>query len=187
MRSLCLLLLLASTSSAADRGVRVTAPEKLFPPMKALVIVKAGEPGPGLAKHQPIASIDRYKETLKFSTEGPYDVWWQPKTGQPVRVLANLTLKDGEEREIKLADLLGIVTFRGDEQPRASLVTIAPQDDPGPGEKGHRAIQTAHEFRVDMVVPDGFYSLWITPENNGRPRKIIDRFRAQAGKSVQLD
>ena len=35
-----------------------------------------------------------------------------------------------------------------------------------------------------MVAPEGFYSLWITPANGGRPRKINDRLKVQAGKLV---
>ena len=124
---------------------------------------------------------------LSVSVPGAVDAWWLPKSGIAVKLMAGLTLKDGEVREIKVDDHLGTVNFRGDNQPRARLVTIASQDDPGPDEKGHVPIQTAADYRVDMVVPAGFYSLWITPDNGARPRKIIDRVRVLAGKSVQLD
>lgn len=180
-------LFLNSQALADERGLRFTATDRFFPAVKKIVVVKAGEPGPNAAKHQTIGAIEKYNETLKVPAEGPYDVWWQPKDGLAVRVIGGVKLKDGEVRTIKLDDHLGIVIVRGDKEPRVSLITIAPQDDPGVGEKGHIAIQTAKEFRVDMVVPDGIYSLWITPENGARPRKINDRFRVQAGKSVQLD
>jgi hypothetical protein len=62
----------------------------------------------------------------------PYEVWWQPKDGIAVKIIGGLTLKDGEQREIKVTDYLGVISFRGDGQPRAGLVTIAPQDDPVP-------------------------------------------------------
>ena len=138
-------------------------------------------------KHKALAVVASYKETAKLADSGPVDLWWLPKRGMAVKLMAGLTLKDGEAREIKIDDHLGIVNFRGDNQPRAGLVTIAAQDDPGPDEKGHVPIQTATDYRVDMVVPAGFYSLWITPDNGARPRKIIDRVRVLAGKPVQLD
>jgi hypothetical protein len=178
---------LAGIGSADDRGFWITTAENALPAMKSLIVVKAGEPGPGNAKHRPVAEIAKYKELLKVPDGGPVDVYWQGKNGLAVRALSAVKLKEGEVKEIKISDLVGVVNFRGDNQPRAALVTIAPQDDPGPDEKGHLAIQTAKDYRQDLVVPEGFYSLWITPESGARPRKIVDRFRVQAGKSVQLD
>ncbi len=180
------LTMLASAASAEHRITFSTA-DRLLPAVKTISVVKAGEPGPGAAKFKEVAETAKYKEPLKLPAEGPYDVWWQAKEGIAVRVVAGLKLKDGETCEIRVTDYLGVVNFRGDGQPRATLITIAPQDDPGPGEKGHRPIQTAKDFRVDMAVPEGFYSLWITPDNGARPRKVNDRFRVQAGRSVVLD
>jgi hypothetical protein len=185
--SLLALSILGNSALAAEHGLRFTAAENLLPPMKGISVVKAGEPGPGGPKYKAIAETSKYKETVKLPGDGPYDIWWQPKEGIAVRVIAGVKLKDGEEKEIKIDNYVGIVNVRGDGQPRAGLVTIAAQDAPGPDEKGHVAIQTAKDFRVDMVVPPGFYSLWITPDNGARPRKINDRFRVLAGKSVTLD
>jgi hypothetical protein len=180
-------IILGGTLAAEERSLRFTANERLFPPMKGIAIVKAGEPGPDAPKHRAIAVVAKYKETAKLPSEGPFDVWWQPKSGMAVRVTAGLTLRNDEVKEIKLDDYLGVVNVRGDGQPRVGLITIAPQDDPGPGEKGHVAVQTGKEFRADMVVPGGFFSVWITPENGARPRKIVDRVKVQAGKAEQLD
>jgi len=186
--ALCALItgVVASPASAAEYGMRFMANDG-FPAPKAIVVVKSGEPGPGAVKHRAVAEITKYTQTLKLPGDGPFDVYWQGKSGIAVRVVAGIKVKDGEVKEIKITDHLGIVNFRGDNQPRAALVTIAPQDDPGPDEKGHRPIQTAKDYREDMVVPDGFYSLWISPENGARPRKVNDRFRVQAGKTVTLD
>ena len=180
-------LLLFASIGYADYRLTITATERVLPIAKTIAVVKAGEPGPGTPKFKAVAEATKLNELIKVSAEGPYDVWWQPKDGIALKVAANVKLKDGEGHTIKLTDQLGVVTFRGDGQPRAALVTIAPQNDPGPDEKGHRPIQTAKDFRVDMVVPDGFYSLWVTPDNGARPRKVSDRFRVQAGKTVVLD
>jgi hypothetical protein len=178
---------LGGPALAADRGVSFSAADGLLPAMKNIVIVKAGEPGPGAPKHKAVAETAKYKEMVKLPGDGPFDIWWQPKNGIAVRVVSGVKLKAGELREIKIDNYLGIVTVRGDDLPRAGLVTIAAQDDPGPDEKGHVPVQTAKEYRVEMAVPEGFYSLWITPDNGGRPRKVNDRFRVLAGKSVTLD
>lgn len=180
-------LLLGSFGVTAEYRVSITTAERVLPAMKAVAIVKAGEPGPGAPKFKPVAETSKYKEAIVLPGEGPYDVWWQPKEGLAVKVVAGVKLKDGESRAIKVTDYLGVVSFRGDGQPRAALITIAAQDDPGPDEKGHRPIQTAKDFRIDMAAPEGFYSLWLTPDNGARPRKVNDRIKVQAGRSVVLD
>jgi hypothetical protein len=183
---------LAATSvtlaTGADlRGFRFTTGDSFLPKMKAIVIVKAGDPGPGAAKHTPVASTIAYKEIVKVDSPGSLDVWWQPIGGKAIKVVAGATLKEGEVREIKIDDHVGVVTVRGDGQPRAGLITITAQDDPGPDERGHVPVQTAQDYRMDMVAPPGFYALWVSPDNGARPKKISDRFRIDAGKSITID
>ena len=181
------LLLVGNLALAEGNGLRFTTAENFLPALKTIVVVNAGEPGPGAPKFKPVAEVAKYKEIVNLPGDGPYDVWWQGKNGMAVRVASGVKRKDGEVQEIRLSDRVGIVEFRGDNQARADLVTIAPQDDPGPDEKGHVAIQTAKDYREEMVVPEGYYSLWITPQNGARPRKVNDRFRVQAAKVVRLD
>lgn len=185
---LCFFLFaLGNFVSAADTGLRFKTIDHFLPELKKIVVVKAGEPGPQAAKFKVVAETANYKETVNVSEEGLYDVWWQGKNGLAVRAVSGVKCKAGAVLEMNLGDHLGIVTVRGDNQPRAALITVAPQDDPGPDEKGHVAIQTAKDYREEMVVPDGYYSLWITPQSGARPRKVSDRFRVQAAKVVQLD
>jgi hypothetical protein len=173
-------------TAAAERELRVTAPENLFPALKVVVVVKAGAPGPGVPKHEAVAAMAKYGDSIKLKSEGPFDLWWQPKEGLAVKAVDGLKIAEGV-KEIKLDEYLGVVRFRGDDQPRARLVTLTPQDDPGPEEKGHVAAQTASDYRVDMVVPAGFYALWVTPDNGARARKVNDRLRVLPGKVTQLD
>jgi tetratricopeptide (TPR) repeat protein len=174
-------------------GMRFSAADGFLPPLKAIEFFDYGKLGPGRGglisddDRLRVGRITKIAETAMLPNEGPFDIWLLPKDGIPVHVVGGVKMKVGVEKQIKLDDYLGIVNVRGDNQPRAALITIAPQDDPGPGEKGHKPIQTSKEYRVDMVVPAGDYSLWITPENGARPRKIKDRFRVQAGKTVRLD
>jgi hypothetical protein len=82
------LLVFAGISLADDRGLRFTTAENYLPAMKSIVVTKAGEPGPGAAKHKAVAEIAQYKETPKLPGEGPYDLWWQGRAGWPCDSLA---------------------------------------------------------------------------------------------------
>jgi len=174
-------------------GIRFSAADGYLPPLKAIEVFDDGKMGPGRGglisddDRLPVARIKTIAERATLPNEGPFDIWLLPKDGMPVHVVGGVKVNAGAVKEIKLDDYLGVVNVRGDKQPRAALITIAPLDDPGPGGKGHKPIQTSKEYRVDMVVPAGDYSLWITPENGARPRRINDRFRVQAGKTVRLD
>ena len=172
---------------AEERGVRFATAENFLPKLKEIVLVKAGEPGPGAAKHKAAYTIAKYGEDLNLKEEGPFDIWWVPQNGLPIRVTAQMKFADNQMRAIKLDDYVGIVTVRGDRLARPELVTITSQDDVGPDEKGHLPVQTAKEFKVDMVVPDGFYALWVSPDSGARAKKVTDRFRVLAGKSTALD
>ena len=183
-----LFLMLIGTSVAMDddRSLKFSTSGKFLPAMNAIYVTKTGDGSHGTVRHNSEATITEYGKTAKLG-EGPFDIWWEGKNGIAVLVVKNVKLKDGEVKEVKIDEYVGIVNVRGDDLPRVGLVTIAPQDDPGPDEKKHLAVQTAKDYRVEMVVPEGFYSFWITPDNGARPRKINDRFRVQAGKTVQLD
>ena len=56
-----------------------------------------------------------------MSDDGPFDVWWMSKNGLALRIAAGLKLKNGEVKEIKVDDHLGIVNVRGDNQARALM------------------------------------------------------------------
>ena len=58
--------------------------------------------------------------------------------------------------------------------------------DPGPGEKGHTAIQTASDYRVEMAVPAGTYAVWVVPANGAKAQRVDDSVRVQAGRSVKV-
>ena len=166
-----------------ERGLTFSTSGKFLPSMKTIYISKAGDAKPSA---KPEAVVTEYGKLVKLG-EGPFDIWWEGKNGIAVLVIKSVKLKDGEMKEVKIDEYVGVVNVRGDNLPRAGLVTIAAQDDPGPDEKKHLAVQTAKDYRVEMVVPEGYYSLWVTPDNGARPRKINERFRVQAGKTVQLD
>ena len=185
MRLVILLLIAATPLAAADRTVRFSAPMYFLPPAKALILTKAGDPGPGQPKHEAIATAPTLKDELRLPTDGPFDVWFVPKDGKPVKGVAGLKLKDSST-EVKLNDHLGVIQFRGDGQPRGTVLVTA-FDDPGPELKGHVVIQSAADTRAELVVPPGDYALWVVPESGARARRVVDKVRVHAGKTATAD
>ena len=180
-----LLLVAAAAAPAADRTVHFAAPMYFLPPAKAVVLTKASAPGPGQPKHEAVATAAAIKDELKVAGDGPFDVWFVPKDGKPVRAVAGLKLKDGTN-EVRLNDHLGVIQFRGDGQPRGTLL-VTPYDDPGPELKGHVVVQTAGDTRAEMAVPPGDYAVWVVPQSGARARRVVDKVRVHAGKTATAD
>jgi hypothetical protein len=182
MRVIAVLLVVVSVASAADRTVRFSSPMYFLPPTKAIIINRAGEPGPGAAKHTAIASVATLKDEVKVPDDGPFDIWFVPKDGKPVRAVANWKPKEGVN-EVKLNDHLGVIQFRGEGQPRGTLL-VTPHDDEGPEAKKHVVVQTAGDTRAEIAVPPGDYAIWVVPQSGARARKVVDKIRVLAGKTA---
>ncbi|MBY0459920.1 MAG: hypothetical protein K2V38_21595 [Gemmataceae bacterium] len=118
--------------------------------------------------------------------EGPFEVWVKPKGGIAVKVVEKLEVKAGSTHELKLGDVLGVVEVFGDNFPRAAKVVLTDPRDPGPGEKGHVAVQLASDYRVEMGVPPGVYAVWVVPANGAKAQRVEDSVRVQAGRSVRV-
>ena len=181
---LLFLLLIATPAVGAEHTVRFTAPAYFLPPVKNVVVTKAGDPGPGQPKHAAVASVAKLTETAKVTTDGPFDVWLVPADGLPVKAVAGLTVK--ESTEVKLNDHLGVIRIRGDDQPRGKLL-VTPHQDPGPEGKGHTVVQTAGDSRAELAVPPGDYAVWIIPASGARARRIAEKIRVQAGKTATVE
>lgn len=183
--ALCALVLLPIVSLAAERTVRFSSPKYFLPPVKELVFTKAGEPGPGALKYAPVASVPSVDGGPKLAAEGPYDIWFVPKDGKPLKAVAGFKAKEGIN-EIKLNDYLGVISFRGEGQPRGTLL-VTPYDDEGPESKKHVAIQAAGDTRAEMAVPPGDYAIWVVPASGARARRVVDKIRVHAGKTATAD
>lgn len=179
------LLVVPGSLLAADRTVRFSSPTYFLPPVKSVVVTKAGEPGPGRPKHTTVASVASLNDEAKLPGEGPFDVWLVPKDGRPIRALAGWKAKDGAS-EVKLNDHVGVINFRGEGQPRGTLL-VTPYDDPGPELKGHTVVQTAGDTRADIVVPPGDYAVWVVPATGARARRVADKVRVLAGKTATVE
>lgn len=137
-------------------------------------------------KKTSVAEATKFDKPLALPDEGPFEVFVKPKGGTAVRVAEKLAVKAGETHELKVGDLLGTVEVFGDDLPRADKVVLTEVKDPGPGEKGHVALQTANDYRVGMAVPPGMYAVWVVPANGARAQRVADNVRVQAGRSVRV-
>ena len=176
------LALLVTTAPAADndRQLKVT-------PTRGLGVVESVsvyETKNG--KRTVVGELAKFDKPLTLPGEGPFEVMVKPKGGIPMRAIEKLTVKAGETHEMKIGDVLGVVEVFGDNFPRADKVVLTDVKDDGPGEKGHVALQSASDYRVDMLVPPGVYSVWVVPANGAKPQRVVDNVKVQAGRSVRV-
>ena len=174
MLALALLLLAADD----DRSIRVVSAKSL-PAFESVIVYRGG------AKAKPLGT---HKLDAAFAVDGDaVDVFAKPKDGLAVPVLVGRKLKPGERLDVKLADVLGTVeVFQKDGFAKVDRIVLTAPDDAGPDEKGHAPIQTGSDYRVEMPVPEGFYSVWLVPANGARATRIEDRIRVLPGKIVRL-
>ena len=137
-------------------------------------------------KRESIAELSKFDKPLTLPNDGPFEVFVKPKGGIAVRAVEKLTVKAGETHEMKIGDVLGAVEVFGDNFPRADKVVLTDVKDPGPGEKGHVAVQVATEYRVDMMVPPGTYAVWVLPVNGAKAQRVVENVRVKAGISVRV-
>lgn len=177
---LCGLLITTAVVGQTERQLKVTPTRGLGTVESVTVYQTNGQ------KRSAVAELTKFDKPAALPGEGPFEVVVQPKGGLPVRVVEKLTVKAGETHELKLSEVLGAVEVFGDNFPRAEKVVLTDPRDPGPGEKGHVAIQTAAEYRVDMLVPPGTYAVWVVPANGAKAQRVEDNVRVQAGRSVRV-
>jgi hypothetical protein len=179
------LLLAGSFALGEERTLQLTAPMYFLPPLKAVVVVHAGEPGPATPKHQPYATVAKLADVLTLKDAGPFDLWLVPNDGKALCFVKAYKIT-AAKNELKLHDYLGVINVKGDGQPRGKLL-VTPYDDEGPETKTHTVVQTAADVRSDLVVLPGEYAVWLVPESGARTRKIVDKIRVQPGKTVTVD
>ena len=181
-----LLTLTPLATIAGERTVRFTAPMYFLPPTKA--IVRERTPAHRVQASRSTRRLlpsQRSRTTPSFPSEGPFDIWFVPKDGKPIKAVAGYKAKDGVN-DVKLNDYLGVISFRGDGQPRGTLLVTA-FDDPGPEGKGHVVVQTASDTRAEMAVVPGDYAVWVVPASGARARRVVDKIRVHAGKTATVD
>ena len=183
MRWACVLaVMFAGVAVAADeeRQMKVHLSRGL-PPVETVTVSQMKE-----GKQQKVAELSKFDKPVALPNDGPFEVWVKPKGGMAIRVVEKLTVKSGQTHDLKIGDVMGAIEVLGDNFPRAEKIVITDVRDPGPGEKGHVAIQAASEYRVEMAVPPGTYAVWVVPANGAKAQRVEDNVRVQAGRSVRV-
>ncbi|MCI0704033.1 MAG: hypothetical protein L0241_23485 [Planctomycetia bacterium] len=183
MRGACILaVMVASVSLGADDERRLKV--HLARGLPAIETVTVYESKNG--KKQSVGKLTKFDKPLVLPNDGPFEVMVKPKDGIAIRVVEKLTVKAGQTHDLKLDELIGSIEVFGDNFPRAEKIVITDVRDPGPGEKGHVAIQVAKDYRVEMAVPAGTYAVWVVPANGAKAQRVEDNVRVLAGKSVRV-
>lgn len=174
------LAIAASAIADADRQLQVVT-SKSIPAIESVTVYRTVN-----GKRESVVELTKFDKPMDLPEEGPYEVYVKPKGGIAIKVAEKLTVKKGKANELKLDDLIGSVEVFGDNFPRADKVVLTDERDPGPGEKGHVAVQSASDYRVEMAAPPGFYAVWVIPANGAKAQRVVDRVRIMSGKSVRV-
>lgn len=177
----CVVLFASATFAADDDRVLKVSSHRGVPPIERVSVYRVKD-----GKREVVGELAKFDKPLALPDDGPFVVWARPKNGVAVKVLDKLTVKAGATHELKLGDLLGSVEVFGDNFPRAEKIVLTDTRDPGPGEKGHMAIQSVADYRTEMAVPPGMYSVWVVPANGAKAQRVEDNVRVQAGRSIRV-
>jgi hypothetical protein len=174
------LLVTAAPAADNDRQLKVT-PTRGLGTIESVTVYETKD-----GKRTSIGELTKFDKSLTLPGAGPFEVMVKPKGGIPVQAIAKLTVKAGETHELKIGDVFGAVEVFGDNFPRADKIVLTDVKDDGPGEKGHVALQSATDYRVDMLVPPGMYAVWVVPANGAKPQRVADNVKVLAGRSVRV-
>jgi hypothetical protein len=183
MRAALVLAVILAGSALADDGryqLKVST-KRALPAVEKVTAYRTKD-----GKREVAGELTKLDRPLELPGAGPFEVWVKPKGGLAVKAADKLTVKAGEPYELKLGEVLGAVEVFGDNFPRAEKVVLTDPRDPGPGAKGHAAVQVAKDYRVVMLVPPGTYAVWVVPSNGAKPRRVEDSVRVQVGRSVRV-
>lgn len=187
MRAAGVLLLIATTVSAAGADHQLTVtPSKALPKIDAVLVYDADAVKPGKARPKPVA-MGKPGEAIALPGAGPFDVYVRPSGQHEVRAAAMINASPGQPKELKLGEVFGTLqVFQNDNSPRLGSIVLTDPFDAGPDEKGHIPIQIGTDYREELVVPEGFYAVWLVPGNGARAQRIAERVRVLPGKNVRV-
>jgi hypothetical protein len=176
-----------SAATAADPERSVTVPRsKALPKFDRVLVYEAGAVKPGKAAPRSVAD-GKFGEAISLPGDGPFDVYIRLKGQLDVPVARKVTVAAATHRTIDPAESLGTLqVFQTDDSPRLGKIVLTDPLDPGPDEKGHVPVQVGAEYREELVVPDGFYAVWLVPGNGARAQRIVERVRVLPGKNVRV-
>lgn len=181
LMSLPCLLLQAEWVTGEEKSLRITANKNLSGIDKVEVYLSGDVPKPKLLATGSVGEI------IKLPHPGPFDIWAVPRHGIGIRVANRLDIPNGRQHTLALESCLGTLEVYGDRFPRAEAIVVTPKGDPGPGEKGHVAVQRVNDYRLEMVIPEGQYSVWVVPANGSKAQRVVDDVRILAGRRERIE
>jgi hypothetical protein len=179
--ALILSILFVGSVSADDQTQLKVTTQRGFPAIEKVTVYHTKD-----GKREVVGELTKFDKSLALPGSGPFEVWVKPKDGIAVKAVEKLAVKDGQTHELKLGDVLGMVEVFGDNFPRAEKVVLTDTRDPGPGEKGHVAIQWVKDYRIEMCVPPGTYAVWVVPANGAKAQRVEDNIRVHAGRTLRV-
>jgi len=132
-----------------------------------------------------VLEMTDFTKPMPMDSSGKNDVYFTPKVGVMVKAMSAWQPKAGSN-SIQLSDYLGTAIVFGEELPRADSIVLTEESDPGPGEKGHVAVQKVADYKSELIAPAGFYSVWIVPSNGVKAQRIAERIRIRAGRETRV-
>ena len=188
MRLAALAAVLFASAARADEPARLTVVNsKALPPFESVSVYRFA-PQSRSVMPKAVLTVTKFGEPVALPDGGPFVFFATPKGGTKVLLDRNVTVEPGKTHTIKLVEKLGTIdVFRRDDSPRVGKIVVTDPFDTGPDEKGHVPVQTAPDFRVEMVVPEGVYAVWVVPENGARAIRVADRIRVLTGRIVRVE
>jgi hypothetical protein len=187
MRCALAVLLLASAARADEPARLAVVGSKALPPIESVAVYRFA-PQSRSVTPKPVLTVTTFDQPIALPDGGPFTLVVKPKGGNAVVVERNVKVEPGKTYTLKLVEKLGTIdVFRRDDSPRVGKIIATDPFDAGPDEKGHVAVQTAPDFRVEMVVPEGDYAVWVVPENGARAIRVADRVRVLSGRIVRVE
>ncbi len=187
MRYVVVLVLFASAARAEEPARLVVVTSKGQPPIESVVVYRVALQS-RTATLKSVLTVTKFGEPVALPDAGPFVVFAKPKGGAEVLVERNVKVERGKTHTVKLVEKLGMIdVFRRDDSPRVGKIVVTDSFDAGPDEKGHVAVQTATDYRVEMLVPEGDYAVWVVPENGARAIRVADRVRVLTGRIVRVE
>jgi hypothetical protein len=187
MRAAAFLVLFASAARADEPARLAVFPSKTQPAIEAVTVYRFA-PQSRTVRPKAELTITKFDQPTALPDAGPFVFFAKPKGGTEVLLERNVKVEPGKTHALKLVEKLGVIdVFRRDDSPRVGKIVATDPFDPGPDEKGHVAVQAVTDFRLELLVPEGDYAVWVVPENGARAIRVADRVRVLAGRHVRVD
>jgi hypothetical protein len=162
----------------ARRAVQVAKPKMNMPPLEEVFLVEAGNPMAVIGTFK-LASIGKYGEEFRIpSASKKYDLIFQFKGGQYVRLAKDRTYAERKLVVVRPDEHAGIIVVKG--EGKVDRIMAVASDTPK-AVAGTGMVQRTAKYGEPMVVPAGKYDIYV--DDN----LIEDDMEVKAGEVYPLE